>query len=112
MADKRSPVKQTDMPALPLKEAIRIPQALSDHYGKAPTAPAGVAAALDMSVNGGTFRQLAGAAAAYEIVEGGAFAEQISLAPLGRRIIAPTEEGDDLKARREALQKPSIMRDF
>ena len=105
-------LSQTDVPRVPLKEALRIPRALSDSYANAPTKPLRVAQALDMTTSSGTFRDLCSAAIAYGLTEGGAYAEQISLTSLGRRIVAPVDEGDDLAAMREASLKPRIVRAF
>ena len=60
----------------------------------------------------GPFRQLCGSAIAYGLTEGGYNATEITLTSLGKRITRPTEEGDDLVGKREALLKPTIIRDF
>ena len=66
-----------------------------------------VATALQLMPKAGPFKMLTGAAIAYGITEGGAFAEIIELTDLGRRIVSPVEEGgDDVAARREALLRP------
>src|SRR3954469_19993041 len=36
----------------------------------------------------------------------------ISLTALGRRIVAPTKEGDDIAAKKEALLRPRVTKDF
>ena len=109
---KRAYVSQTDIPALGLDQALRVPRAIADSYGKNPTRPLRVAEALNMSPTSGTFRMLCGAAIAYGLTEGGYNSAVISLTPLGRRIVAPTEEGDDDAARREAVLRPRILREF
>jgi hypothetical protein len=38
-ASKRPYLKQTDVPATALTDALRIPQAILDHYAGRPTAP-------------------------------------------------------------------------
>jgi hypothetical protein len=43
---------------------------------------------------------------------GGYKVDQIGITPLAKRILAPTEEGDDLSAKREAVMNPKIMRAF
>jgi predicted nucleotide-binding protein len=55
---------------------------------------------------------LAGASIAYGLTSGGYNAETISITPLGLRIVRPTVEGDDLVAKREALLKPRVIREF
>jgi hypothetical protein len=65
-----------------------------------------------MSPVAGPFKMLTGASAAYGLTEGAAQASVISLTPLGRRIVAPTVEGDDEVAKREAFLKPVIIGKF
>ena len=109
---KRARVSQSDVPAYSLDDALRVALAISNEYGKQPTRPVDVATALQMMPNAGHFKMLTGAAVAYGITEGGARADMIELSDLGRRIVAPTEEGDDLTARREALLRPRVVREF
>lgn len=108
----RAYVSQSDVPAYSLEQALRIPRAIADNYGKAPTRPLRVAQALNMTPGSGHFRMLCGAAIAYGVTEGGYNTDQIALTPLGRRVVAPTREGDDLAARREALLRPRVIREF
>ena len=65
-----------------------------------------------MSPTSGPFRTLCGASIAYGLTEGGCNAEQIALSPLGRRIVKPLEEGDDVLAKREATLKPRVVGEF
>lgn len=109
---KRNYVRQSDVPAVTLEEALRIPFAIANEYGKQPASPLDVGKALDLLPNTGHFRSLAGAALAYGLTEGGAYADSIGLSDLGRRIVAPTLEGDDLAARQEALLRPRVVREF
>jgi predicted nucleotide-binding protein len=109
---QRSYVSQADVPAGSLEKALRVPQAIADNYGYKPTSPLQVAAALDVQPSSGGFRMLTGAAIAYGLTTGGYNADVISITPLGMRIIRPTSEGDDLAAKREALMKPRVIREF
>lgn len=111
-ASKKPYLKQTDVPEFPLDEAIRIPQAIAGQYGKQPTRPADVALALDLLPRGRHFKGLSGSSLAYGLVEGGSQADIISLTELGRRAVAPTEEGDDVAAMREAFLTPRVIREF
>src|SRR5580700_73986 len=95
----RQRVSQSDVPRHPLEEALRIPQALSDEYGKQPASPVDVGAAIGLQPTTGKFRSLAGAALAYGLTDGGPNVKEIGLSDLGRRIVAPTAEGDDLAAK-------------
>lgn len=92
---KRARLAQTDVPSLTVLQALRVPQALRDAYAKQPATPLQVGRALEMTHTAGPFRALSGAAVAYGLTEGAAQADKISLTPLGRRIVAPTVEGDD-----------------
>lgn len=109
---RRSRVSQTDVPAYSLDQAIRIPQAIAENYALKPTAPLNVAAALSISPSSSLFRMLCGASIAYGLTEGGYNSSQIEVTPLGRRIVAPTVEGDDAIARREAALRPRVSREF
>ncbi len=100
------------MPTHTLDEALKVAYAISNEYGKASTSPVDVAVALQLVPTGGYFKSLTGAAVAYGVTEGGAQAEVIELTDLGRHIVAPMEEGDDLAARREALLRPRVVREF
>jgi hypothetical protein len=108
----RGRVSQSDIPRHTLDEAIRIVLTLSDQFAKKPTKPYYVADAMKVSPTSSRFRTLTGAALAYGLTTGGYAAPEIGLTPLGRRIVAPTEEGDDLAAKREALLKPKVIREF
>jgi hypothetical protein len=109
---KRRYISQSDVPRHSLDEALRIPHAIADNYGKEPTSPLDVATALQIQPTSGTFRSLAGAAMAYDLTDGGPNVESIGLTKLALRIVAPTEEGDDLVAKREALMRPRVVREF
>jgi hypothetical protein len=108
----RKNLSQTDIPAYTLSEAVRIGEVLRDEFAKQPTAPLDIAGALPLSPSSGPFRMLTGASAAYGLTEGSAWADKITLTPLGRRVVAPTEDGDDLAARREAVLRPKVIQEF
>jgi len=109
---KRTLISQSDIPNVPLSSAIRIAQAINENYANAPTKPLRVAEALDMTISSGGFRNLCGASIAYGLTEGGYNVDYIKLTELGKRIVAPVLEGDDLIALKEACMRPRIMRDF
>ena len=100
------------MPSYSLDQALRVPKAIADSYAYKATRPLNVAGAMKMSPNAGPFRMIAGAAIAYGLTTGGAFAPEIGITPLGLRIVRPTKPGDDVAAKREALLKPKIVGDF
>lgn len=116
MADKTPKrsryVRQTDIPSVPLTEALRVVSAIADNYAKEATKPLDVAVVLNLSPTSGTFRTLCGAAIGYGVTAGGPNAAQIELTPLGTRVASPLEEGDGLEALREAVLQPTIVRGF
>jgi hypothetical protein len=68
--------------------------------------------ALGLSPTSGGWRNRCGSSIAYGLTEGGYAASEISLTDLGRRVVAPTEDGDDVAARAEAILGPRIMKEF
>lgn len=109
---KRTRISQSDFPNVSLKEASRIAQAIWDNFAGKGAAPHTVAMALDLSPTSGGWRNLCGASIAYGLTEGGYNANEIALTDLGRRMVAPTVEGDDASAMQEAVLKPTMMGDF
>lgn len=109
---KQVRVSQADIPAYSLDEAIKVPKAIAENYARKPTSPLKVAAAMNVQPNSGPFRMLTGAALAWGLTNGGAYAPAIEITPLGIRILKPTKEGDDLAAKREAILKPRVVGTF
>ena len=105
-------LSQTDVPRYSIKEAIRIPKAIEESYACDPVKPLDLAAALDLSPNSSHFKMLCGAAIAYGLTTGGYNASEISITPLGIRIVRPKIEGDDLMATKEAFLKPRVIQEF
>ncbi len=67
---------------------------------------------MSLNPSSSQFRMLAGAAIAYGLTNGGYNATEIEVTSLARRILRPTEEGQDLEAKREALLKPKIINEL
>jgi predicted nucleotide-binding protein len=111
-ASKRTYLKQSDVPAASLEEALRVPQAILDHYAGKPTAPLYVAKALNVDPKGSQLKVLSGAAIAFGLIEGGAQASSIGVTDLAKRILRPKEEGADLAAKRESVLKPRVFGEF
>ena len=109
---KKVYLSQSDVPRYPLQDALRVVRAIADEYGKQPASPLDIAVALDMKPTTGPFRYLCGSALAYGMTDGGPRSSLIGLTELGRRIVAPTEEGDDQLAMREALLQPRVVGEF
>jgi predicted nucleotide-binding protein len=111
-ASKRTYLKQQDVPSASLDEALRLPQAVFDHYAGKATSPLYVAKALNVDPKGSQLKVLSGAAIAFGLIEGGAQAASISVTDLAKRILRPTEEDADVAAKREAVLKPRIFGEF
>ena len=109
---KGKKLSQTDVPAYPLSDALRIARAIFNNYGGDPTKPLQVAAAMDMKPGSSQFRMLAGSAIAYGLTTGGPNAEEISLTDLSRQILRPLQEGAELDGKRTALRKPRVVNEF
>jgi hypothetical protein len=92
---KKAYLSQSDVPKYSLQESLKVPRALADQYGKQPASPLDVAVVLE-----------------YGLTDGGPRTPHIGLTELGRRIVAPTEDGDDKRAMREALLRPRVVGEF
>jgi len=109
---KRIFVSQTLFPNLPLESALRISQALWDNFAGKGAAPHDVAIALGVSPTSGGWRNLCGTSIAYGLTEGGYNAKEIFLTDLGRKLVAPTEEGDVRNAKVAAILRPKLSKAF
>ena len=110
MAKQR--INQTDLPRFSLERALKLPQALVDQFAGEPTPPLELAVAVGVKPSSSGWRYLTGAAIGYGLTEGGYNASSVGLTDLGRRAVAPQEEGEDLEALREACLKPAAIRGF
>lgn len=108
----RSYMSQEDIPAFSIDEALVVAKVIFAEYGGGPSTPLDVAAGLEMQPTNTKFRMLCGASIAYGLTTGGYNAGSVSVTDLARRICKPTEEDDDLVAKREAVLKPRIIREF
>lgn len=109
---KRTYIRQSDVPLMSLDEALRIPQTILDNYAGKPTSPLYVAKALNIDPKGAQLKFLSGAAIAYGLIEGGAQASTIGITELTKKILRPKTEGSDISARREAVLIPRVFKDF
>lgn len=110
---KRTPkIMQSNMPSHSIEDALAVPRAIWDELAGRPCSPFQVCTALNLSPSSSKWRDLAGAAIAYGFTSGGWNAKTIALEPLGKRAVAPTEEGDNLVAIRSAALRPGILKRF
>lgn len=110
--EKRVYFKQADFPQSTLQQAQRIASALVDDFAGDSGSPPDVALSLGISPTSSSWQTLSGASIAYGLTDGGVNANVIKLTSLGRRLVAPEAEGEDVTARREAILKPRILREF
>ncbi|HXB56605.1 MAG TPA: TIR domain-containing protein [Vicinamibacteria bacterium] len=111
-AEKRAYFKQADFPEASLQQAQKIASALVDNYAGKDASPPDLALVLGISPTVRSWPTLTGSAIAYGLTEGGVNASKIKLLGLGRKLVSPEAEGEDLTARREAILKPRILREF
>lgn len=109
-SDKRTYFRQSDFPQTTLQQAQKIASALVDNFAGKEGSPPDIALSMDISPTSSGWPVLAGSSIAYGLTDGGVNANAIKLTALGRKLVAPEQEGDDLAARREAIAKPRIQR--
>jgi predicted nucleotide-binding protein len=109
---KRAYFKQSDFPLTTLQQAQKVASAIVDNFASEGGSPPDIALAVGVSPTSSGWQGLAGAAVAYGLTQGGLNADLMKLTPLGRRLVAPEAEGEDIAARRESILKPRILREF
>lgn len=121
MASKPQPTKpiqtvvrlsQADVPSMELEKASRLARSIWDNFAGRSAKPMQLAEALDVKPSSGGWRELCGASIAYGLTDGGYNATEIKLTDLGRRVVAPKDEGDDVVATRLAALTPRVCREF
>ncbi|GAA0695051.1 nucleotide-binding protein [Dyella marensis] len=110
--EKRVYFRQADFPLTTLQQAQKIASTLVDNFAGDSASPPDVALALGISPTSSSWPNLTGASIAYGLTDGGVNANVIKLTALGKRLVAPEEEGQDVAARREAILKPRILKEF
>jgi hypothetical protein len=111
-SEKRTYFKQADFPQTTLQQAQKIASTLVDNFAGREGPPPDIALSIGISPTSSGWPALAGSSIAYGLTEGGVNANAIKLTALGRKLVAPEQEGDDLSARREAIAKPRISKEF
>ena len=109
---KRTKFSQTEFPRESLNKALAIAQGIWENFAGKDASPLDIAIAIEVSPTSSDWRSLCGTSIAYGLTDGGYSSEKIQLTELGRRIVAPTSEDDDTRARAEAILKPRIMSEF
>jgi hypothetical protein len=111
-SSKRTYFKQADFPLASLQQAQKIASAIVDNFAGDGASPPDIALAIGVSPTSSSWPSLSGAAVAYGLTEGGINANTIKLTPLGKKLVAPEAEGEDIAARREAILRPRLLKDF
>ena len=111
-AKKQGRISQSACPSHALEDALKIPQAIKENFAGQPTDPMLLSQACGYSPSSSTWRTLTGAAIAYGVTDGGYNSKEISITPLGERIVAPLVEGDDIVAKKEASLIPTVLKAF
>jgi len=111
-AGGRIRITQNDLPKYTLNESLRLAQSLWDDFAGQSAAPHELAMSVDLSPTSSMWRDLCGSSIGYGLTDGGYRAGSISLTELGKRVIAPETEGDDVRAKAEAILRPKIPGDF
>ena len=112
LTEKRTYFKQADFPQATLQQAQKIASMIVDNFASDGGSPPDIALALGISPTSSSWSTLAGASVAYGLTDGGVNATKTELTSLGRRLVAPEHEGEDLIARREAILRPRILKEF
>ena len=107
---KRARSVHRDFPRKTLEDAIRVPSVIKENNGSNPWAPGEVATAVKLGAKSGNFYYLTTASRDYGMTEGTRDTADISLTPLGRRIVSPTDPSDYQPALREAFFKVDLFR--
>ena len=109
---KFSRVLQADIPRSTLKEVVALAEALRDNFAGKDASPIDLAKAIDRSPSSSGWRYLTGSAVAYGLLDGGYRASSISLTPLGKQIVNPTEESSRSEGLLMALLRPAVLKSF
>lgn len=107
---KRAPSVPRDFPRKTLEDAIRVPSVIKEKNGSNPWAPGEIATAVKLGAKSGNFYYLTTASRDYGMTDGTRDTPELSLTPLGRRIVSPTDPADYQPALREAFFKVDLFR--
>lgn len=108
----RNYFKQSDFPQASLQNAQKIATAIMDNFAGEGGSPPDIALAVGISPTSSGWPSIAGASIAYGLTSGGVNAANMAITDLGKRLVAPEEEGIDITARREAILRPRILKEF
>jgi len=105
--------RSSDIPNFPrdsFKKSLKIAEAIENDNAGKPYDRLSLAKSINMSPNGGAFRQLITSASKYGLTKGGYQAGKLALTSLGSSIVAPTSDEEQENSIRNALFTPEIFK--
>jgi len=111
-ATGRNYFKQSDFPQTSLQQAQKIAAGIVDNFAGDGGSPPDIALAIGVSPTSSAWQSLTGASIAYGLTDGGINANRMTITALGKKLVAPEEEGADIAARRDAIMKPRLLKEF
>lgn len=108
---KASKVSSDDLPKKTLEDSLRVAKAIADHYAGKQASWEDIARVLEFSPNNPNNKYYLWSASAYGIIapeEGNLY----KLSEVGRKILAPTFEGEDREGIVKAVATPKILAQF
>lgn len=103
---------QSLIPRVTLKEALSLAEALRDNFAAKSATPLDLAKSLNRSPSSSDWRYLTGASTAYGLTTGAYNAAEVILTEMGRKIVMPTEEGEDKKLLIKSALNPQLLKQF
>jgi hypothetical protein len=107
--NKRSKIASEDLPKKTLEDSLRIAVAIKENYGKQATLEQ-IAMAMNLSPTNVDAKYMLWPAVAYGIVAKDG--ENYHVTETGRKILAPTYEGEDREGIIKAIATPSVLARF
>ncbi|MDQ3195334.1 MAG: hypothetical protein M3Q32_02895 [Pseudomonadota bacterium] len=108
---KAPKVSSEDLPKKTLEDSLRVAKAIADHYAGKQASWDDIARVLEFSPNNPNNKYYLWSASAYGIIaaeEGSRY----KLSEVGRKILAPTFEGEDREGTVKAVATPKILAQF
>lgn len=108
--ERAEKVSSKDLPKKTLEDALKVAQAIKENYGKAATWD-DIAKAMEFSPNNPNNQYFLWSATAYGIVDKDEN-DNYKVTEIGRKILAPTYEGEDREGAIKAIASPTILGRF
>lgn len=108
---KPKAIPSDDLPKKTLEDAIRVARVIKDEYAGKLATWEDIAKSMGFSANNPNNKYFLWSALAYRIVDR-ADGDQYQITEIGRKILAPTYDGEDREGMIVAIAKPSILARF